>query len=194
MTLTKNRSNLLSLTHFVLVLDSELNSTQLPVMQDLVVCCPAYFFFFKFWQNLSFNNISRYLHDCVFLMRRKKIRLHNLEHWTMKPVVLCQSRTCRSNERIFWVNEVNGITSWTDSFLSQFSWAQPRACRPGVVLPHAACRWGLTRLHTESCEDVIHVRAVIRSCSSTPKKGLSTPKTWSKKLCISKICVCLWQG
>ena len=41
----------------------------------------------------------------------------------------CRSRTCRSNDRIFWVNEVNEITSRTDLFLSQFTWAQPRACR-----------------------------------------------------------------
>ena len=50
-------------------------------------------------------------------------------------VVLCRSWTCCSNKQICWVNEVDGITSWTDSFLSQFSWAQPRACRPGVGLP-----------------------------------------------------------
>ena len=40
---------------------------------------------------------------------------------------------CRSNEQIFWVNKVNGIT---DFFLSRFSWAQPRACRPEVELPY----------------------------------------------------------
>ena len=55
--------------------------------------------------------------------------------WATGWCWLCRSRTCRSDEQIFWVNVVNGIISWTNSFLSQFSWAQPQACRPGVELP-----------------------------------------------------------
>ena len=55
-------------------------------------------------------------------------------------LVLCRSQTCRSNKRIYPVNEVNGITWWTDSFLFQFSWAQPWSCRPGVELTQRTVR------------------------------------------------------
>ena len=56
----------------------------------------------------------------------KKIRKSFRFNWGSKfmkylGVVLCRLQTCCSNERIFSVNEVNGITSWTDSFVSQFS-------------------------------------------------------------------------
>ena len=82
----------------------------------------------------------------------------------------CRSRTCRSNERIFSVNEMNGITSWTDSFLSQLSWVQPQSCRPGVELPRLTQRtvrtWFSSTYCAESCavshsaraEEIIHVQ------------------------------------
>ena len=59
---------------------------------------------------------------------------------SFKHILCSVVRTCRSNEQIFWVNKVNGITSRTDLFLSQFSWAQPRACWPGVELPRLTQR------------------------------------------------------
>ena len=71
----------------------------------------------------------------------------------LASLVLCRSRTCRSNKQIFWVNEVNGITSWTDLFLSHFS--QEWNCSDSLVnlwqTTQPACGQGLTRLHTENC-------------------------------------------
>ena len=87
------------------------------------------------------------LHVCIsFQMNQYVLAINTLVQflslWALNTfsVVLCQSQMCRSNKQIFWVHEVNGITSWTDLFLSQFSWAQPRACRPGVGLPRLTQR------------------------------------------------------
>ena len=62
-------------------------------------------------------------------------------------VVLCRLQMCRLNKQILWVNELNGITSWTDLFLSQFSWAQPRACASPA---HRELWGGYSRLRCDS--------------------------------------------